>query len=106
MYWITGLLGLILIVVPFVLNYTADATALWADIILGALVLIVSAYKAITHDKVKWEYWAVGILGILGIIAPFVLGFSVLATALWATLILGLIVAVLSGYEVFVHRPS
>jgi bacteriorhodopsin len=106
MYWITGLLGLILIVAPFVLNYTGSPAALLADVILGALVLIVSAYKAITHDQVKWEYWAAGILGILAIIAPFVLSFSTLTTALWVTLVLGVIVAVLSGYEVFFRRPE
>ncbi len=105
MYWITGLLGLLLIVAPFALNYTGNTGALWADIILGALVFIVSAYKAIVHDKVNWEYWAAGILGILAIIAPFALGLGTTTAALWATLILGLVVVVLSGYQLLYHRP-
>ncbi len=106
MYWITGLIGLILIVAPFILGYRDNVGALWADIILGALVLVVSAYKAIVHDKLNWEYWTAGILGILAIIAPFIAGFGTVATALWATLVLGLVVAVLSGYQLFFHRPQ
>ncbi len=87
MYWITGLLGLALIAAPFVLGYSGNAAALWTDMVLGALVAIASAWKLIAQDKVNWEYWAAGILGILAIIAPFVMGFSTLTAALWATLV-------------------
>ncbi len=49
-------------------------------------------------------YWAAAILGILAIIAPFVLGFSALATALWSSIILGVIVLILSAYELWRMR--
>ncbi len=101
MYWLTGLLGILLIIAPFVLSFQSDPPALWSTVILGLAVLIVSAYKAVTHDHARWEYWAAAIIGILAIIAPFVLGFSTLATALWASVILGIIVLILSAYELW-----
>ncbi|MGE5140293.1 MAG: SPW repeat protein [Rudaea sp.] len=101
MYWLTGLLGILLIISPFVLNFRGDMPALWSTVILGLAVLVVSAYKAVTHDHARWEYWAAAIIGILAIIAPFVLGFSMLANALWASVILGVIVLILSAYELW-----
>jgi len=101
MYWITGILGLALIVAPFVLGYSTNATALWSSLILCAAIAIVSAYKARVHDVENWEYWLAGILGLAAVLAPYVLGFSVLGTALWAMLILGAAGAVLSSNEVF-----
>ncbi len=104
MYWLTGLWGILLIISPFALNFRADMPALWSTVILGLAVLIVSAYKAVTHDHARWEYWVAAIVGILAIIAPFVLGFSSLATALWTSIVLGVIVLILSAYELWRMR--
>ncbi len=107
MYWITGILGLALIVAPFILGYNNTPVAMWSSIILGAAVVVVSIIKAIVHDTAKWEYWVVGILGLAAIVAPFVLGFRTQVRPLDASLILGAIVLVLSGYQVlFAHSQS
>jgi hypothetical protein len=42
MYWLTGLLGLALVVAPFALGYSGDPTALWSSIILGTVVALVA----------------------------------------------------------------
>ncbi|MEW5960624.1 MAG: SPW repeat protein [Chloroflexota bacterium] len=47
MYWLTGILGLIMIVAPYVLGFSGDPGALWTNIILGAVVFLASGYKAI-----------------------------------------------------------
>ncbi len=99
MYWITGILGLALIVAPFVLSYSGDLTAMWSSIILGAAIVVVSIIKAFMRDTAKWEYWVAGILGVLAIIAPFALGFRTQIRPLDASIILGLIVLVLAGYQ-------
>lgn len=106
MYWITGILGLAFVIAPFVLGYSGDSSALWTTIVLGAAIVVVSGYKAFADKMGKWEYWAAGICGLLAVIAPFVLGFNAQTTALWATLALGVIVAVLSGYEVLFRGPQ
>ncbi len=109
MYWITGILGLLLILAPFVLGYSADPTALWSDVVLGAIVVLASAIKGFFPDGTRWEYWVAGLMGLLAIIAPFVLHFTVVATALWASIILGIVLAVLAGYKAFSmdrHQPT
>jgi len=105
MYWTIGILGLALIVAPFVLGYSGDTNALWTSIILGAVVALVAGYKALTKDVAKWEDWVAGIAGLLAVIAPFVL-FSAQTTAVWTSVILGLVVAILAGYQVFFVKPK
>jgi len=106
MYWITGILGLALIVAPFVLGYSGDTTALWSSIILGVIVVVASGIQGLVHDVTKWEYWVAGIAGLLAVVAPFVLHFNTLTTALWASVILGAVMAILSGYEVFATQSE
>lgn len=102
MFWLTGILGLALIVAPYVLGYATNPTAVWTSLILGALVVIVSGYKGLTHDVANWEYWVAGTLGLAAVILPFVLGFSAQASA---TLVLGALVAILAAYQVFFVKP-
>jgi uncharacterized membrane protein HdeD (DUF308 family) len=101
MYWITGILGLLLILAPLVLGYSDNGTALWTSIIIGAAVAVTSGIESLIRDVSNWEYWVVGILGILSFIAPWVLGFSAKATALWTSLVLGAAIAILAGIKVF-----
>lgn len=106
MYWITGILGLALILAPFVLGYSNNPTAQWTSIILGAVVAVVSLLEGWLKNVSKWEYWVAGLAGLLAVIAPFVLGFSALSAALWTCVILGALVAILAGYEVFRAPPA
>ncbi len=104
MYWATGILGILLIIAPFVLGYSGNSGALWTGVILGAITLIVSLIKAFAHDVSQWEYWVTGLMGILAIIAPFVLGFTAVSVAMWASIILGVITLILSAVVLFQHR--
>jgi hypothetical protein len=99
MYWLTGILGILLIIAPFVLGYSSDSPALWSNIVLGVIVLIVSAIKGFIPDKTRWEYWLAGLMGVLAILAPFVLHFTAVGIALWTSIILGIVLAVLAGYK-------
>lgn len=105
MYWITGLFGLAFIIAPFVMGYSNTPAALWSSIILGAIVFLVSAYKAWAKDEAMWEYMVAAIVGLLAVFAPFVLGFSALTMALWTSIILGGLLAFLAGYEGFFAKP-
>jgi len=107
MYWLTGILGLALAVAPFLLGYSNHQMAMWTGVILGIVVLAASIFEALDESHAKWEWWIAGIAGLLAVIAPFVFGFSTLATALWVTIVLGIVVLVAAGYEVFfVEQPT
>lgn len=105
-YWLISILGLALVVAPFVLGYTDEATPLWTSLILGAVVTLSAGYKAWVKDRARWEEWLAGLAGLLAVIAPFVLDFTDQDGALWANVILGAAVAILAGYIVFLRRPE
>ena len=106
MYWLTGVLGLTLAVAPFIMGYTENLAALWTSIILGLVVAAVSLYKAFSKDTATWEYIVAAVVGIIAVFAPFLFGFSAMATAMWTVIVLGAIIAFLAGYEGFFARPQ
>ena len=107
MYWITALLGLAMGVAPWVFNYTDNTSAMWASIIIGAVIVLVSGYKAIVQDENQyWEYWLAGLAGIVAIAAPFVLNFTAIVAALWTSIAVGALVVLIAGYEVFVAQTE
>lgn len=107
MYWLTGLLGIAMAIAPFVLGYRDNSTAMWTSVILGIVVLVASAVEGMDMQQAKWEWWVAGIAGVLAVLAPFVFGFTALTMALWTFIILGVVVAILAGYEVFfVGQPT
>ena len=106
MFWITGLLGLALGVAPWVLQYSNNEPAMWTSVGVGAVMLLVSAYKALVQDTAKWEYGVIGVAGLVAIGAPFVLGFTALTAALWTSLGVGVLAVLISGYEVALAEPE
>lgn len=101
MYWIMGILGLVFVAAPFVLGYMNNIPALWTSIIIGVVVVAVSALEAIVRGKEKWEYQAAGILGILAVVAPFMLGFNVHVTAMWTSIVLGVLIILAASSQLF-----
>lgn len=101
MYWLTGIVGLFMILAPYIFNYAGNGTALWTSVIAGLIVVGASLWEAFAKRKENWEYWVAGIVGVLAIIAPFVLGFGHIATAMWTTVLAGAFVAIVAGSQVF-----
>jgi uncharacterized MAPEG superfamily protein len=100
MFWLTLLLGLVLVLAPWVFGYADNTTALWTSVILGAVMAVVSGYKARAKDMANWEYWVAGIAGLLALIAPFVLDFGTERSAIWTDTMIGGITLVVSAYQV------
>lgn len=106
MYWLTGLLGVIFIVAPFFLGYANNVTALWTSIVVGLVVAFVSIFRALDREESRWEYIVAGVMGLVAVFAPFILGFSAATTAMWTTIIIGAVLAILAGYQGFFARPQ
>ncbi len=107
MYWITGILGLALGASPWVFNYTDNTNAMWASVLIGAAMVLVSLYKAIMQDRTQyWEYWVIGLLGLAAVAVPFALNFTTLAEALWTCIAVGALAVIISGYELFFVQPE
>ncbi|MCL6096834.1 MAG: SPW repeat protein [Patescibacteria group bacterium] len=106
MYWITGILGLMFLVAPFLLGYAENFPALWTSISAGAVVLVMSGLEALRHERETWEYWVAGAMGLLAIIAPFVFGFSSHVPALSTSVLLGALIAIVAGSKIYTSQPK
>ncbi len=86
--------GIWLIISPFVLTFYRDPAATWDLIIVGIIVLILAATRVAGPLRTAWASWINLILGIWLIISPFVLRYAHNYTAMWDSIILGIIVGV------------
>lgn len=96
------LLGIWLVIAPFMLGYSAINGALWNDIISGVLVIIFAAFIAgRTTSGSQWSSWVNLLLGVWLILAPFALGHAAVSAAMWNEIISGIIIIALSAYAAF-----
>jgi hypothetical protein len=105
MFYINMVLGLLLIIAPFALSYSNNPVALWSSVVIGAIIALASGYKAFAKDTNRWEDWVDVLAGLVAVATPFVFGFSTMAAAMFTFIILGLIVALLSAYDLYVTNP-
>ena len=100
---VNAVVGVCLALAPWVLGFTADATAAWNAWIVGAAIAFIAVGALVGFSE--WEEWANLVLGVWAVIAPWALSFSGTAGAVTAHVIAGLIVAVLAAIELwFVHN--
>lgn len=98
--WANVILGVLLVLAPFALGFAAETYAAWNAWILGAAIIVIAGIAIAQYGQ--WADWLLGIGGLWLIIAPFALGFSGLAAAMWTHVILGLAVAIVSGVHLYI----
>lgn len=101
MYWITGILGLILAVAPFIFGYSNDSAALWTSMIVGGATVVVSLIEAGQADREQWEYYVAGFLGLAAVMSPFIFGFGNNTNAMWITVIIGGLITMFAASKFF-----
>lgn len=97
MYWLTGILGVMLVVAPSALNYTNNAAAFWSSIIMGGILVLASFLEALQNDKNRLEYAFMAVLGVVALFVPFVFNFNTVSAALWTTIAAGILAVLISG---------
>jgi hypothetical protein len=86
------LAGIWLICAPFVLTYSGTTSALWNDIVVGATIATIAAFRVFGAYRQTWLSWTNAILGCWLVIAPFVLSYSDVNNAVYNDIVLGLLV--------------
>lgn len=97
MYWMTGISGFVLMIAPFTLGYSQNAPALWISVVVGLATIILSCMEGAQHETKRWEYWTIAILGIIAIVAPFVMDFGYLTSALVTSIVTGMLISLFAG---------
>ena len=91
--------GLGLLLSPWYLGYAAETHAAWNGWIVGAAVTLIAGAALMAFHQI--EEWANVVLGIWAVVAPWALGFSAVASAMWVHVIAGLVVAILAGVSLW-----
>jgi hypothetical protein len=94
--WVNVVLGIWLIISPYVLNFGQLQTAMCNNIAVGIAVGLIALTRATSNYPQTGASWLNVILGIWLIISPFALGFSSLLSAMWNNIILGIVVGILA----------
>lgn len=98
-------LGLCLAIAPWALGFTGETVAAWNAWVVGAAVTLLAAGTLVSFTE--WEEWANLALGIWAVLAPWLLGFAGVAHAMYAHVIIGLLVATLAAVGLWMvhNRP-
>ena len=95
-------LGLCLVFAPWVLGFTSEMAATRNAWIVGAAIALIALGALFAFRE--WEEWVNLALGVWAILAPWLLGFATVAAALYAHVMIGLIVGVLAALDLWMIR--
>lgn len=98
-YGIIILVGLWLIVSPFILGYAGIDAALWNSLIVGVIVVGIALVRGLSDESPHWLSWISVVLGLWLIVAPFVLAFNGLNLQHWNTTLTGIVLASLAAWS-------
>ena len=96
------LLGLCLALAPWALGFTGETAATRNAWIVGAAIALIALGALFAFRE--WEEWVNLALGVWAILAPWLLGFAAVAGAMYAHVIIGLIVGVLAALDLWMIR--
>jgi hypothetical protein len=103
--WANVVLAVLLFISPWILGYSAEQFAA-GNAWISAIVIAVLAVGALSMFQ-EWEEWLNLIAGVWVVVAPWVLGFAAIASAMWTHVVIGLLVAAAAAWEIWEvrHRP-
>lgn len=90
---INFLIGVWLIISPYILGYTTSSSK-WNQTILGIVVLILSGIRFLV-PRATWASFLNGIAGLWMIVAPFILSYD-RSIAYWNEIVFGILVALIA----------
>ena len=103
--WVNLVLAVLLFISPWVFGFSLEPYPAW-NAWISAIVIFVVAIGALSAFR-EWEEWLNLIAGIWVVVAPWVVAFSAITNAVWAHVVLGLLVAAAAAWEIWDvrHQP-
>ncbi len=103
---VNALLGLWLVVSPWLLGYAGETAAAWNAWIPGVIVAV-AAIAALTAFH-EWEEWVNALLGLWLVISPWLLGYAAVTAAVWNHVVVGLVTLALAVWSAWRarHEPQ
>ena len=88
------ILGLWLLISPWVLSYMGETVAMWNAIIVGIIIAVAAAATLVAFHK--WEEWVNVALAAWLIISPFILGYPMMAHSMTNQIVVGVVTGLLA----------
>jgi hypothetical protein len=93
------ILGLWLIIAPFVLGCTSYRHSEWNSIVVGVIVAALAAIRIWGGRSASWLSWIIAALGLWMIVSPWIYSNSDVNAILWNDIIVGVIILVLGAWS-------
>jgi SPW repeat-containing protein len=100
--WVDMVLGAWLAISPWILGFTDNGAATRNAVIIGIAIAVLSGSTFLIYNAI--EEWIDAVLGIWLIVSPWVLSSSGDSAVTADFVIIGAVVAGLSGYEIWASR--
>jgi SPW repeat-containing protein len=102
--WINIVLGIWVIISPFVVQFTRFPAAVWNNVVVGIVIAILAIIRTSVPRQTGWS-WVNVILGIWMIISPFALG-AMTTAVLWNNITLGIVIALIATGSASSKAPA
>ena len=100
--WINLLLGVWLMISPFVLRelYPKVFRVTWEDLILGFLIAVFSFARLLSrrNQEILLSDWAVTTIGLLTLLNPLLYNYYGVTLAVWNNLVVGALIVLLAAF--------
>lgn len=93
--WINLLLGVWLIITPWIVGAAASTTGTTVLVIMGFALVISSAWALYRVEERAPEWWNLG-LGVLLFVLPWIFSYTAMVSNAWTSWIVGAVVALLA----------
>ena len=107
--WITLIVGILLVIAPFVLTIPApegtSTLPMTSNFVLSGAAAVLLALAALLAFR-QWEEWLDVALGLWLIASPWVLGFTYSQTAVWAAIVGGAVIAAMGAWATYDERSA
>jgi hypothetical protein len=100
--WINLFWAVLLLISPFVAGYVADQIPTWHACVVAAAIAVLALASVATYFE--WEDWLTLVIGIWTAVAPWGLGFANNANAMLSHVVLGVLVALTTAWELWQVR--
>lgn len=100
--WINLALAVCLFVSPWALGFVDDTVPAWNARIVGVVLGVLAV--ATLSVFAEWEEWANLVLGAWLVVSPWLLQFASSESAMWTHVVIGVLVAAMSGWAVWDYR--
>lgn len=98
---INVLLGLWLVLSPWILQFQGSNPAVANAVLVGAVIAVMSLAAVLRFRY--WEEWIDMAIGAWLVISPWVLGVAALTLATWNFVIIGALVFAMAGWSLYAH---